>query len=141
MSGPIQSPAEALVAVITSIGLDAELWEPPTIRPPMGTVGTPSVRRTPPDQAESQLSTNDWYVDYLVSLYFDITRAQAAQQRMVTALIDFTEAIDADPSLAGTVFEAAVTSAEPFFEDGRNRPLIGYQITVATLSLINPDSL
>lgn len=141
MSDPLRSPAEALVAIIERLGFRGELWEPQTIRLPAGTVGTPTLRRRAPDDRESQLLTNDWWVEFTVSLYFDLRDAQKAQQGMVDGLLAFTRAIDADPSLALTVLDAAVTSAVPFVEKDRNRPLVGYEITVATLSLVNPDAL
>ncbi len=143
---PITSPAEALVAIIeglppAGVPFNGYLWEPKEIRPPAGSVGTPTLRRRAPDQAESQLATDDWYLDLLVSLYFDLEGdAQKVQADMVSALVSFTAAIDADPSLGGTVLDSGVISAVPFHEDGRNRPLIGYEITVATLSLITPDA-
>src|SRR4051812_18498217 len=94
--------AEALVAVVKGIGLEEHLWEPKDLAPPAGSVGVPALRRTGPDETESQLSTDDWYLDYTVSLYFDLAHVAKAQQAMVDAVESFIDAIDADPSLDGT---------------------------------------
>lgn len=128
--------AKALVAVIEGIGLEEHLWEPKTLRPPAGSVGIPTLKRTPPDEPESQLYSDDWNLDFTVSLYFDLAKA-SIQQDMVDALEAFTDAIDADHSLNGTVFDAAVGEAVPFVEKDRKRPLVGYEITVSVIRLVS----
>ena len=128
--------AQALVAVVKSIGLREHLWEPKDLKPPAGTVGVPAISRTKPDEAESQLGSVDWELDYTVSLYFDLASVAQAQQSMVDAVDDFIDAIDADPSLGGTVLEASVTEAIPFVEKDRRRPLVGYEVTVSVVRLV-----
>jgi|SRR5215212_1257635 len=141
MSVPVlDAPADELKALISGLaGFSAEKWEPQILSPPCGTVSVPSVRRTGPDEAESQLGSDDWYAEYTVSLYFDLKKAQSAQQQMVDAATAFVQAVDADPSLGGTVLDAGVTGVDPVIADGRtraNRPLVVYEITVATLCLV-----
>jgi hypothetical protein len=129
--------AQALVAVIKGIGLNEYLWEPKDLRPPAGSVSIPTLERTEPDGAESQLHADDWDLGFTVSLYFDLAHVAKAQQAMVDALEAFVDAIDADHSLDGTVFDCAVTDAVPFVERDRKRPLVGYEITVAVELLVS----
>ncbi len=138
MSSVVITPiAEALVAIIESIDLKGELWEPKTVSPPAGAVGVPVIRRTNPDEAESQLHSDDWFLDFGVSLYFDLAKAQPAQQGMVDAAEAFIAAIDADTSLGiDPLLEAKVTDCQPFVEQDRRRPLCGYEITVSTHRLV-----
>lgn len=128
--------AEAIEALVKSIGLEEHLWEPKDLRPPAGAVGVPVIKRTPPDEADSQLGTVDWILDYTVSLYFDLANVAKAQQAMVDAVEDFIDVVDADPSLGGNALEASVTNAEPFVERDRKRPLVGYEITVSVIRLV-----
>lgn len=141
LDDPLNSPASALVTMLRGVGFRrVHLWEPREIRPPAVSVGTPSLRRRGPDEAESQLSTFDYWIDYPCSLYCDLSKALESQQEMVNGLVAIVAAVDADPSLGGTVLDAVVSEADPFVEQDRNRPLVGYQFTVSTLSLITPDS-
>lgn len=128
--------AEALVGLLGDIGLNADLWEKKEIRPPAGSVWVPTLQRTEPDEAESQLGTDDWRLIYPVSLYFDLANVKD-QQTAVEKLEAFVKALDADPSLGGTVLEASVTEAVLFKELDRPRPLVGYEITVSVLRLVS----
>jgi hypothetical protein len=129
--------AEAIVAVIAGIGLKKYLWEPKDLKPPAGAVHVPHIKRTKPDEAESQLGSDDWDLDFTVSLYFDLAEAAKAQQSMVDAVERFIDAIDEDPSLGGVVLEASVTDAVPFIERDRPRPVVGYECTVSVLRLVS----
>lgn len=131
--------AEALVTVAegTATLQQAHLWEPKDLAPPAASVGVPGLQRTDPDEAESQLGSDDWNLDFTVSLYFDLAHAAKAQQSMVDALEEFTDAIDADASLGGIVLEASVTEATPFVEKERKRPLVGYEVTVSVVRLVS----
>lgn len=141
----VTPPAQALVDIIAGLEVDGLrftglLWERKSFdQLPVGTVGTPTLRRTDPDEPESQLLTTDWQITYLVNLYFDLDDEAVRQAQMVAALVDFTAAIDADPSLNSTVFDSAVIEAVPFVER-EGRSTIGYQIVVATLQLVHPDA-
>lgn len=135
--------AEALVECLKGIGLregQAHLWEPKDLTPPAGAVGVPAIKRTPPDEAESQLMTDDWELDYTVSLYFDLANVALAQQSMTDKVEAFIKAIDADPSLGGLVLEASVTEAVPFIERDRKRPLVGYECTVSVTVLVEQQN-
>lgn len=137
MSDRIITPiAEAIVDLLEGIRLAAHLWEPKDLAPPAGAVGVPTLKRTPPDEAESQLGADDWNLDFTVSLYFDLVDAAKTQQAMADALSAFTAAVDADRSLGGTAFDASVTEAVPFVEKDRKRPLAGYEVTVAVVRLV-----
>jgi hypothetical protein len=78
----------------------------------------------------------DWFIDYPISLYFDLQNAQRAQDDMVAALVALCDAIDADASLGGTVFDCAISSATPFVESERKRPLAGYEVVISTFQLV-----
>ena len=134
----ITEVANALVAVIKGIeGIEgAYLWERKDIKVPAGSVGVPTLERTDVDEAESQLGTDDWKLEFPVSLYFDLADVAKSQQSMVDALEAFTNAIDADQSLGLPTVEASVNDAQPFAERDRKRPLVGYEITVSVLRLV-----
>lgn len=110
-------------------------WEPREFDTvPAAAVGPPSVRRAGLDEGERELGSDDWYLDYPVSLYFDLDEAAKAQGQMAEALEAFVKAVDTDPSLGSALIDdCKVTSAEPFVEDGRQRTLCGYLCTVAVL--------
>jgi hypothetical protein len=139
-------PAEALVEIFGSKkntgavpGFATYLWERETFDSmPAIAVGIPEFRRRELDEAESQLHSLDYFFLYPVSLYVDLEKAQTSQQKMVDALQAIAVAIDADPGLKGTVFDSAITEGTPFIEEGRRRPLAGYQITIAASKLVQP---
>jgi hypothetical protein len=139
-------PAQALVNIFgaskeTGVveGFAAVLWERETFdQMPAIAVGIPVFRRRDLDQAESQLGALDYFFDYPVSLYVDLENALRDQQKMVDGLQAIAVAIDEDPGLNGTVFDSAISEGTPFIEEGRRRPLAGYQITVTTQKLVQP---
>lgn len=136
----LQTPAEALVAIISEHvdGFTGVLWERRAFDSPRpAAVGVPTFRRRQPDEAESQLGSTDWALEYPISFYLSFENATADQGRMVTALQQFGAAIDADPSLDGTVFDSAITEGVPFVEQDNDRPQGGYQVTVAALKLVS----
>jgi hypothetical protein len=101
---------------------------------PAAAVGAPELNRGSLDAGERELGSDDWYLDYPVSLYFDLDEAAKAQGQMVEALEAFTKAIDDDPSLGSALIDdCKLTNAEPFVEDGRGRTLCGYLCTVSVL--------
>lgn len=103
---------------------------------PCGVVELPTIERISPDDAESQLSTNDWHIAFPVTLYVDLSEATYS----ITQAIDFVEAwikaIDADQTLGGIVFDSKVTTAEPLVIDDEARPLLAYETTVAIWALV-----
>ena len=134
----LTEPAQAFVDILDPLkGLTAYLWERENFdQLPAAAVGVPVFKRHGPDEAESQLHTLDWILEYPISFYLDLTNAYSDQQKMVEGLQAIAVALDTDPSLGGTVFDAAITEGTPFVEEGRARPLTGYQITVAALKLV-----
>jgi hypothetical protein len=145
MASTILDPiADVLVlelAALTVLGdsVKGYLWSPRQMtKVPAGVVEIPSVGRVGPDEAESQLSSDDWNVTYPVVLYVDATRADTSQAALVEFLEDFIAAIDANPSLTNTVLDAKVLSAEPFLDlTEQARPLVGYECEVAVLKLVS----
>lgn len=131
-------PAQALVGICDEVdGFAAYLWERETFdQIPAIAVGVPEFRRRDLDDAESQLGTLDYFFVFPVSLYVELANAVRDQQRIVDGLQAIAVAIDADPSLRGTVFDSAIDEGTPFVEPDRRRPLAGYQITVAALKLV-----
>jgi hypothetical protein len=120
-------------------GFAAVLWERENFDAmPAIAVGIPVFRRRQLEEAESQLHTLDYFFDYPISLYVDLENALRDQQKMVDGLQAIAQAIDSDPSLGGTVFDSAITEGTPFVEEGRRRPLAGYQITLETQKLVQP---
>lgn len=134
--------AQALVDMFNDLeaGFTAYLWERENFDSiPAVAVGIPVFKRRDLDEAESQLMTLDYFFEYPVSFYVELTNSLEDQQKMVDALQAIAVAIDADPSLGGTVFDTAITEGTPFIEQDRAVPLAGYQITVATQKLIDPN--
>lgn len=136
----ITGPAKALVEILDgAAGFTAYLWERENFdRLPAVAVGVPAFKRHGPDEAESQLGTLDWEIEYPISFYVDLANATDDQQRMVDGLQAIAVALDADPTLGDTVFDSGITEATPFVEEERARPLAGYQVTVAALKLVEP---
>lgn len=110
-------------------------WEPAAFDDvPAVAVGPPTVRRAGLDEGERELGSDDWFLDYPVSLYFDLDEASKSQGQMVEAVEAFSKAIDQDPSLGSALIDdCKLTNADPFVEDGRQRTLCGYLCTVAVL--------
>lgn len=97
------------------------------IEPPAGT-------RTQPDEAESQLYTNDWDLDFTCTFYADLNEAAQAQERLVDLVELWVSAIDANEQLDGLCNSAKVTEWQRPAEleiDGSARSLLFTQTTVA----------
>lgn len=103
---------------------------------PAAAIGIPSIERVGPDEAESQLGTNDWFIDYPVELAVDLADPVYAQATLVGFVEAFVKAIDANQQLTNTVLDAKVVRAEPFVEDNRAKPIIGYEATVRVWKLV-----
>jgi hypothetical protein len=103
---------------------------------PVGTVGMPEVRRVGPDEAESQLGSDDWFLDYPVELAVALEEAVYAQATAISFLDAFIAAIDANQTLTSTVLDAKVVEAIPFAEEDRNRPILGFECTVRVWKLV-----
>lgn len=103
---------------------------------PCGVVEIPTIERIDPDEAESQLGTNDWHIVFPVTLYVDLSEADYSIGQAIEFVEAWIKAIDADPQLSGTVLDCKVTSAEPLVIDDTARPLLAYETSVAIWALV-----
>ena len=129
------------VSVTMSSGtrnLKGYVWDPASLdEVPACVVGPPDVRERDLEESESQLGAVDWFMDFPVSLYFDLDEAGKAQGQMVEALEAFKKAIIADPSLGvASILETKVTGSERSFWPDRARPLCGYYCTVSVFRIV-----
>jgi hypothetical protein len=95
----------------------------------------PDIGRTRPEEAESQLGADDWQLEYVVSIWVNLTNGPASQQRLVGLVEQWIAAIDTDPTLGGLALDAKVTSAHRQYLLDR-RPLVGYETTLAVWKLV-----
>lgn len=137
----LDPPAAGIVAIIEALGLTASVtgykWgrlELDSV--PAGVVAMPILRRTGVEERESQLGANDWTATYPVLLAVDLDEAVSNQAQVIEMVEAFVAAVDADYSLGGTVEEAKVVECEPYTDQDRAKPLIGYECMVETLKLV-----
>lgn len=135
--------AEAIADVISGLSVTPTVkevkWfrrELPTL--PCGVIDMPTISRTEPEERESQLNTNDWFINYPVSLYFDLAEPVSSQVQATEVVEAFIMAVDDDTSLSGLVLEAKVVSAEPILIPDDPRPMIEYKTTVQVAALVAP---
>jgi hypothetical protein len=141
----IQPIADAIADLARGVGLHVPdgAWTVGPVVPPCAEIEVPNGTRTDPEQAESQLGSDDWDLEYPVTLWVDLRRASDAQTQLKDFLEAFISAVDADRSLglapATVGFElddASVVSFERVYGLERDRQLIGYETTVAVLALV-----
>jgi hypothetical protein len=137
-SSIIDPVAEALKDIVDGAvtGLTGIKWGRLEASPPVGIVGLPTGSRVGVDEAESQLGSDDWNLSYPVALFFDLAEAAASQAQAVEAVEAVIAAIDDNPTLSATVFDAKVTNFEPEAITDRNRPLLAYTLDVDVLKLV-----
>lgn len=138
---PIAAALRDLVEGITLAGraLKGYDHEPQTFaRVPAGAVAPPTISLGSGGATELRgpVGGTDWTLEYPVSLYFDLTKAEQSQALMKEGVEALIAAIDADPTLDGLVDDCTVTICEPFEETARQRALIGYQLTVRVETLV-----
>lgn len=125
-------PAARLVAILRALSVPAavtlkipDVWLPASITPPAAVVELPAFTRTEPEGEEAELGSDLWVLTYPVALAFSLREAQATQERAAAVVEAFVSAVDADPSLAGTVYEAAVVGGDVEYDkDGADALLI-----------------
>lgn len=104
---------------------------------PAAVIELPTVNRSDVDGVEDHLGQNDWRSEWPVSFYFDFSDATFGQAQSLEVIEKFIVAIDAAPTLSGTVQEAKVTSAgPPQIEEGAARPMLVYPTVVGILDFV-----
>jgi hypothetical protein len=130
--------ADRIKAVLDAL-VSAAYW-PPVAMPdalPAAVVQPPTVRRVAPEDGESQMGADDWRIDFSVSAYFDLADTGTAQTAGVEFFEAFVSAVDNDPTLAGTVLDAKVTTGSPDYDRiSERRPVFIYECTVETFCLV-----
>ena len=106
---------------------------------PAAVCGLPTLQRTEPDQAESQIGTRDWNIQIPVILLFDLADTATAQAEALAGLEAFVQAIDsgalsvADPMIV----DAKVTNSTPGEVVDNARPLLTYDCSLHLLRYAN----
>lgn len=106
---------------------------------PGAEIELPDIGRGDPEAPESQLGANDWQLEFLVTLWFDLREPTVAQQRLAAAVELWIKAIDAETSLYSSfpgLDAMKVTRAERVYQLEEERTLVGYETTVACLLLV-----
>jgi hypothetical protein len=106
---------------------------------PAAVCGLPTIQRTEPDQAESQLGTYDWNLQIPVVFLFDLGDTATAQTEALDVVEAFIRLIDtgtlsvSDP----LIVDAKVTSSQPGEVVDNARPLLTYDCSVHILRYSN----
>lgn len=140
----IQPIADQLKTLLEGLDLPKRLKVPPSgwardhlDSVPAAEIEPPDLRRVDPDTGESQLGSDDWDLEFLVSIWFDLREPTSAQKDLVEAVEKWIAAVDANRSLGGTVLDASVISANRVYQLDANRALAGYETTVGVLKLVS----
>lgn len=114
MASTIYSPiGEKLKAIAEGLDLTPALtgyWTSPGLegmKAPACVVGVPELRRTQVGDSESQLSTDDWFLEYPLEFAIDLDNAPLRQAYLAEAVEAFIKAIDADDQLSGLTLTGA----------------------------------
>jgi hypothetical protein len=80
----IQPIADAIADLARGVGLHVPdgAWTVGPVVPPCAEIEVPNGTRTDPEQAESQLGSDDWDLEYPVTLWVDLRRASDAQTQL-----------------------------------------------------------
>lgn len=144
----LQTVADRILTIFA--GLDTSLkpyrttagaatWTPKALdRLPAVVIEIPRITRTALDQAEMQLGTNDWRIEYPVTFYFDLTNPARVQTQAVAFIEAAINAIDADPTLGDIsgVIDAKLATADPVFIEDGPRAMVAYECEVHVLKLV-----
>lgn len=106
--------------------------------PPAIVVGFPTLRRTDPEEAESELGRVDYFMDFPVVLYVALNDLQATADRVLEAMEQMIAAVDDFPTWLDDpeVLDARVTSAEPAEIVDAAQPLLSYMCRVELHRLV-----
>lgn len=146
----IQDVADALAALLESLGLwvprnDAGhcAWAPSGLDSvPAGVIELPAIRRPDPLEIDdAPLGSNEWLLEFPVTLYFDLAEAGYAQTEAVSYVEALIQAVNTDHTLGlNGVDDSSVVSSEIVLIDDQARPMIAYECQVHVLKLvIDPD--
>jgi hypothetical protein len=128
---------------VSGIHVPDDTWTVGTSKPPCAEIEVPNGNRNDPEQAESQFGSDDWDLEFPVTLWVDLHRATEAQIRLKDLLEAFIVAVDSDRSLGLAPGDRRVPrlmtrrscrSSACTLE--RDRQLVGYETTVAVLALV-----
>jgi hypothetical protein len=137
---PVAERIKAKLAELNVITADERhKWAPASIGVlPAGVIEMPTIARTSPGQAESQLGSNDWTLTFPVTLYFELDEATAAQTQATETVEAFIKAIDDDPSLGdpSIIEDAKVILAAPSILDDDARAMIAYDCELQIVKLV-----
>jgi hypothetical protein len=138
----VQPLADRIGAVAAGLGLSPTVkewvWAPADLSTlPAAVVDLPTIARSGLDpQGESELGSYDWFLDFPVTLYFDLSEPIAAQTQAAAYLEAFIEAVDTDATLTGMTLDAKVTRAEPSIRADESRPALAYETHVEIFKLV-----
>lgn len=124
--------------VVTGYKWQRAMWD---AKLPVGEVGVPTIRRTEPGEAESQMGSDDWYLEYPIGLYVELAESVSAQALAVGIVEKFIRAVDANPSLGDpTIHHASVIEAEPEVLAEKPRALLIYRCRLVFTKLAESAS-
>ena len=105
---------------------------------PWGVIELPTVTRIGLDEAETQVGTKDWAVEFPVVFYIPLDEAAYAQALATAVVEDWLTAIDDNPFTAdATVDDITVTDAGPAEIDAdSSRPVVIYPTTVQLMKFV-----
>jgi hypothetical protein len=139
-SSELMPVARALESLLEGIGLKAYPIPPKGLdRLPAGVVEWPSITRTGIDEAEPELGTNEWLLEFPVNLYIKLDKAERAGEEATDLVEAWIVAVDGDQGLSGEAYEAKVVSAEPAVVEDRSVPMLVYETRVQVSRLVSPS--
>lgn len=104
---------------------------------PAFVIGVPELRRVEPDDQESQINMNDWFLSFDCGFICDLDNSTTNIGYLAEVQEAFVSAIDDDRDLTAaavsgcTIIEASVTSSGPLGSDQeRARPILVLPVTV-----------
>ena len=136
----LQPVADKAATILEALDLGVNTWANKQLR--FGRAGAaeieiPDIARTSLEQAESQLGSDDWELEFPVSIWVSMTEPHTAQTRLVALVEAWIAAVDYDIQLGGTVLEARVTEARRVYGTSGHHELVGYETTLSVLKLVN----
>lgn len=145
MASTIIKPiGEAMVVIGEALVLTPALtgyWTSPGLEgmaSPAFVVGVPEIRRVGIGDKESQLSTDDWFLDYPVEIAVDLDNSAIGQAYLAETVEAFVKAIDGDDQLSSAaisgaqILEAAVSDVSGVTDrSDLARPLLTVMATVS----------
>ena len=105
---------------------------------PWGVVEMPAVERIGLDEAETQLGTDDWTVEFPVVFYCALDEARYAQAQIVAVVEEWIAAIDSNPFAADASVDdiTVIDAGPPEIDPDAARPLVIYPTTVQLLKFV-----